>query len=215
MLIIWDEFIPERHERPIKNESDAFFNAYETLNRNRELNGGNPIQLLALANANDLANPMFISLGLVRKAEQMKKKGQEISLDYERGIGLFILQDSPISNKKKTTALYRLVNGGSFKEMALNNSFVDLDDTNVKSCPLIEYKPVVSVGELTIYEHKSKHNLYVSTHMSGSVDYYRIDSEVEKARFCKNYLWVWLSVIDNNVIFEEYLCLALLTKYYK
>ena len=35
-LWIFDEFIPERHERPIKNEGAAFLNAYETMNRNLE-----------------------------------------------------------------------------------------------------------------------------------------------------------------------------------
>ena len=37
--VIFDEFIPEKHERPIKNEAVAIYNAYETINRNRELNG--------------------------------------------------------------------------------------------------------------------------------------------------------------------------------
>ena len=37
--IIFAEFIPEAHERLIKNEAAALFNFYETINRNRELDG--------------------------------------------------------------------------------------------------------------------------------------------------------------------------------
>jgi hypothetical protein len=73
-LQIYDEFIPEKHERPIKNEGAAFLNAYETINRNRELKGRKPLQCICLANANDLANPIFMELRLVRKAEQMRRK---------------------------------------------------------------------------------------------------------------------------------------------
>jgi hypothetical protein len=73
-LQIYDEFIPEKHERPIKEEGKALLNSYETINRNRELNGKKPVQLLCMANANDLANPVFMELGLVKKAYEMKKK---------------------------------------------------------------------------------------------------------------------------------------------
>ena len=30
--LLYDEFIPERHERPIKHEGEAFLNGYETIN---------------------------------------------------------------------------------------------------------------------------------------------------------------------------------------
>lgn len=62
-ILVYDEFIPERHERPIKNEGAALLNAYETINRNRELKGHRPLQLLCLANSNDLSNPIFMELG--------------------------------------------------------------------------------------------------------------------------------------------------------
>ena len=37
--ILFDEFIPSDGERPIKREFEAFLNFYETVNRNRELEG--------------------------------------------------------------------------------------------------------------------------------------------------------------------------------
>ena len=42
ILLVYDEFIPEKHERALKHEGAAFLNAYETINRNRELQGRDP-----------------------------------------------------------------------------------------------------------------------------------------------------------------------------
>jgi hypothetical protein len=210
-LKIYDEFIPEKHERPIKNEGSAFLNAYETINRNRELTGRKPLQCLCLANANDLANPIFMELRLVRKAEQMRRKKQEVYIDREKGIGLFILDKSPISQQKKTTALYRLTGGSNFERMSLNNDFSGEEIGRISSKPIAEYKPIVSIGEITIYEHKSNRTFYISTHLTGSPPTFGT-GEAERARFIRQYKWIWDEYMENNIEFEEYLCEILLTK---
>ena len=213
-VLIYDEFIPERHERPIKNEGSALLNAYETINRNRELKGEPPLQLLCLANANDLSNPIFLELNLVAKAERMRKKGQEISIDKKRGIGIFMLSESPISDRKRNTALYKLTKGSEFEKMSIDNDFVQRNYNNVVARPLIEYKPVVSVGELCIYSHKNSGKLYVSTHATGSPPTFTA-GEYDLSRFQRAYFWIWSEYMQNNVEFEEILCEILLTKYYK
>jgi hypothetical protein len=208
---LYDEFIPEQHERPIKNEAAAFFNAYETINRNRELTGRKPLQVLCLANANDLANPLFLELGLIRKAVQMRRKKQEIYIDNERGIGLFILARSPISEKKKQTALYKLTGGSTFEKMSINNDFSGNEIGRLATRPLIEYKPIVTVGEITIYQHKSSRVYFISTHKIGSPPSYGTGA-AETARFRRAYQWIWDEYMENNIEFEEYLCEVLLTK---
>lgn len=213
-ILIYDEFIPERHERPIKNEGSALLNAYETINRNRELKGEPPLQLLCLANANDLSNPIFLELNLVAKAERMRKKGQEISIDKKRGIGIFMLSESPISDRKRNTALYKLTKGSEFEKMSIDNDFAERNYNNVVVRPLIEYKPVVAVGELCIYSHKNSGKLYVSTHATGSPPKFTA-GEQDLARFQRAYFWIWSEYMQNNVEFEEILCEILLTKYYK
>lgn len=213
-ILIYDEFIPERHERPIKNEGSALLNAYETINRNRELKGAKPLQLLCLANANDLSNPIFLELGLVKKAEQMIKKGQQISIDKNRGIGIFMLNGSPISSKKRNTALYQLTKGSEFEKMSIENDFAERDYTNIVARPLAEYKPIVAVGEICIYSHKSNGKFYVSTHVTGSPPRYS-SGENDLKRFQMVYFWLWSEYMHNNVEFEEILCEILLTKYYK
>lgn len=212
-VLIYDEFIPERHERPIKNESAALFNAYETINRNRELKGEPPLQMLCLANANDLGNNVFLDLGLVRIAENMRKKKREVWTDPKRGIMLIILQASPISSKKRHTALYKLTDGTEFSEMSLDNNFADEDAATIRSMPVSEYKPVCRVGEITIYRHKAKREYYVSSHHTGSPPVYGA-GEIELTRFKRAFQWVWLEYLKDNIIFEEKVCEILLTRYF-
>ena len=213
-LLIYDEFIPEVHERPLKNEGAAFFNAYETVNRNRELSGRKPLQVLCLANANDITNPIFVELGLVSKAETMLRRGQEYSIDKRRGVGVYMLNNSPISKVKRDTALYKLTSGTEFSRMSLDNSFTEIENTQSKSRPIVEYKPLVRIGELTIYQHKSNGRLYVSTHMSGSCTTYTA-SPNDLDRFNRAFGWVRVEQLENNVDYEESFCEILLTKYLK
>lgn len=212
-LLIYDEFIPERHERPIKNEGAALLNAYETINRNRELQGRKPLQMLCMSNANDLSNPIFLELGLVGKAERMKRKGQEVSIDQRRGIGIFMLTNSPISEAKKETALYRLTTGSEFERMAIENDFAEREYAEVKHRPLQEYRPEVAVGELCIYSHKTTGRLYVSTHVSGSPPTYTA-GEQDLKRFRRSWGWIYQEDMAGNIDFEEVFCRILLTKYF-
>ena len=64
-VLLYDEFVPEKHERALKYEGSAFANAYESLGRNREVQGRPPLQVLGLANAFNIANPIFLEFGLV------------------------------------------------------------------------------------------------------------------------------------------------------
>jgi hypothetical protein len=211
--IIYDEFIPEKHERPIKNEGAAFCNAYETMCRNRELQGKKPIQMLGFANANDLANAIFMELGLVKKAEEMKRKKQQLYINKERGICLIILEDSPISERKKNTALYRLRRGSDFEGMSLGNNFTGEEVGRINSRPIIEYKPIVVVGELCIYQHKSNRTFYASMHTTGTPPSFGT-GDTELCRFIRQYSWIWDEYLENNIEFEDYLAEILLTKYF-
>lgn len=209
--LVFDEFIPEKHERQIKNEAEAFFNAVETINRNRELTGGEPLQCVLLSNANNMGNPLFLELGLVSRATKMLSKGVDTYRDEKRGLMLVIIQNSPISEAKKQTALYKLTEGSSFQKMAIDNDF-DEQCSNLRHAPLKELRPLVGVGEITIYTHKSENWLYVSTHRTGSPLTFG-SSVAELNRFRLQYMWVWEAYMMRRVYFEEYLCELLLSKY--
>lgn len=211
-VLIYDEMIPERHERPIKDEANAFFNAIETVQRNRELEGKDPLLVLCLSNSNELANPIFIELKIVKKAMALMNKGIEIDIDRKRELALFILRDSKISQLKKNTALYKLTRGTSFEAMSIDNNFEDMVGVKVVSRNLKEYVPICCIGEICIYKHKSNKTYYVSMHKMGNPEEYTI-SEADVMRFRKKYTYLMDAYLFDNIDFEEYACESLFRKY--
>lgn len=156
--IVFDEFISSDGERPIKNEFSAFLNFYETVNRNRELNGETPVKCVMLGNANRISNPYFSGWHCMKHVLKMLRGKQMVSRDNSRLTILLI--NSPISERKRDTVLYQNANE-SFMQMALDNAF-RTDETNIKSEPLKEFTHIVSVGEIGIYKHKTERRYYVS-----------------------------------------------------
>lgn len=211
-IMIYDEFIPEKHERAIKFEGASFLNAYETINRNRELQGQPPLQVLGLANAFNIANPIFLELGLVGRCEKMRNSGQEIYIDRERGIMIVLLQKSPISKAKADTALYRL-STGRYKDMALKNDFSYNSWDSIQSKALKEYKLLCSIGEISIYKHKAKRQYYVSEHRTGTAPEYKTD-EIDITRYRRSTGAVlYGAYMRNNIIFENMLVKSLFELY--
>lgn len=208
--LILDEFIPEEHEREIKNVGNALFNAYETINRNRELKGEDPLKVFLLANSNNLASEMLITMNLLKIITRMEEKHFTEHLDKKRSLGLWKLDDSPISEQKRDTALYRLA-GEQYSAMALDNQFSHKYASDVMSRNLSEYKPISAIGELTIYRHKSKDMLYVTTHRSGSPRIYDTTDFGIKA-FRRDHIWLQTLEMKHQIEYETELCHILFTK---
>ena len=212
--LIFDEFIPEKHVRILKNEAEALFNAYETMNRNRELKGIEPIQLVCLANSNDITNPVFEYLKLIRIADKMQKGNCDRWTDDRRGIQLILLHRSPISRRKANTALYRLTDDTNFSAMSIDNDF-RVDRSHVNPRPLKEYTPVCSVGELCIYRHKSEPRLYATTHMSGVFNKQYTLSDTDRIHYQRLYRSQWDMYISSKIDFEDVLAEKMFIKYWE
>ena len=212
--ILYDEFIPEKIARPIKGEFDAWANTYETLNSNREIYGMDPMQFLCLANSNAAANPIFMGLGLVSVLEKIKREHRSFWTDERRGILIVNAENSPISEKKKKTALGKLTSGTDFAAMAYENEYAFDDWSNIESRTLKEYRPEVTVGEITIYRHKGRREYYVCQHMSGSPVVYGVNErEIESfSRSANRYRNAYL---DGVMWFENYLAKILFIQYTK
>lgn len=210
--LVYDEFIPERHERPLKEECLAFLNCIETINRNRELQGGKPVKTICLANANDFANPIFVGLQLVRTVENMLEKQKQEYINPQRGIAVYMLTDSPISIQKANTALYKLKNK-DFSDMAIKNIFANFDDDNIKPLNLKQYKPKFGIGELCFYEHKSiPGNYYICGHFSGTIPIYPPTREgANNLRY--KYRGILAKVLLGQMHYESHFDRALLEKY--
>lgn len=212
-LLYFDEFVPEKCSRPIRNEAETLVSAYESINRNRELQGRKPLQMIATANALDLSNCHLVYHRLVRPLEKMEKTGNVMYVERERGVCIIYLRDSPISARKKTTALYKALEGNSaYSKMALDNNFSFEDRSDIRSRPLSEYKPLVTVGEVTVYQHKSTDLYYVSPHRAGSPPRYAT-GETDLERFRRGYGFLWLAILEHRIEFEDFLSKTLLTTY--
>ena len=201
-IIIYDEFIPETSARPIKDEFKALMNVIETVNRNRELKGIKPVKVVCMANSNKLDNPIFLGLEIVNKVAKMADKGQEVYNDASRELTVYMLMNSPISKKKAQTALYKLTAGNDFQRMALQNQFNVYTD-NIRPSRIIEYRPVVQIGELRIYKHKSRKEYYVCCSGNGTFAKKFTTSDIDCERFRTHFIYLYDAYIRNNVWFED------------
>lgn len=213
--LIYDEFCPESHERLIKNEASAFLNCIETISRNRELSGKPPLKVICLANSNQLGNPLFIELRLVRVCEKLRNQGEDLYLNQKRGVAVLMPHDSPISHAKRGTSLYKLTGERSeFGQMAIGNEFVSEGFSPAKSLDLKGLTPMVTVGSITIYKRKSegKPRYYCSEHRTGNAPVYQ-DNDIDMVRFHNTFPWVRDQYINNNILFENHYAEICLKKY--
>lgn len=203
-LIIYDEFMRMPTERTMKNEGFAFADMYESINRNREFAGKDPLKVVCLSNANDLANELFIYYSLVDRVEFMIKHNRMQYLDYGRGFALLRFDDSEISKKKKNTALYKFTGEDShYTKFAVENSFKETEIPTIKSQPLNEYIPIVSINNICIYKHKSGQKYYCTYHKSGTYEKYDT-SDIDLKRFIRKYIYLWEAHLNENMFFESY-----------
>lgn len=203
VVVIFDEFIPEKHVHKISHEGEAFLHFYETVNRNRELEGKPPLKVYLLANSINLNNDILITLGVVSRIADMKVKGQKRYTDKKRGIYIELMENSEFSTAKADTALYRLAGGTSFSEEALNNNFSGDDMSMVtKDVNLIEYKPILGFDIYTVYQHKNDGSLYIAKKRADGVKHLQAtDRDIMYWRFAPTYR---LAVLQRDIKFDDY-----------
>lgn len=204
-IMAYDEFIPEKHITKIRGEYEAFLNAYETVNRNRELEGKPPVKCVCCANTNRLDSPIFEGAGLIQYVERMRKEHRNVSYLPDRGVLLVDTFDSPISEKKATTAVYRLAGKESeFYKMAIQNSFADLDNANISKENLKNYDPVFVLGDVCIYRNKTLDCVYyASRHIKGSPPVYKGNKEgVDKLKLQRSGTLLMMKL--GEVRFEDF-----------
>lgn len=202
---VYDEFIPEMHVKKIKEEGTAVLNAYETINRNREIEGRPPVNLWMLANSNDIYNEVFKTLDLVSDAEKMVNRGLPDKYYPDRGLALHILPPSDaFKEEKQKTALYRLTKGTQFYEMALENSFAYNDFSLIAHRPLQGLRPWVCVDGAYIYKKKGDSEIYV-TYASAKVPIFNTKMKQDALRFRREYgVLMQPYFINAKIVFESY-----------
>lgn len=154
-FVLFDEFIEKRSLS--FRQFECFVSFYETVNRNRELLGEQPLCCILLSNSQKLGNPILAGYGLITIIENMIRTGQK----EFRKKGLYLsLPSSGVSDLKRNTANYMLINGTKIADEALSNAFAFDSFYGVKKQNLNEYTPVVQIDDLYIYKHKANGQLY-------------------------------------------------------
>lgn len=203
---IYDEFIPERHVKKIKNEGGALLNAYETICRNRELSGQDPLRLWLLANSNDIYNQIFVELGLVAKIEKMIRRNKTDKYIKDRGLAIHLINNNEeFISEKRETALYKLTRGSQFSEMALDNKFSYNDFSLIRHENITGFRPICSFGKGFIYGKKGDSYLYVTYAAARCPAYYDIDTEQGRRNFYADIgRRIHEYFISSRIAFESY-----------
>ncbi len=152
-FIIHEEFI--ENKRFMFDQFKAFVRMYETVNRNREIEGFEPVKVVLLSNAQRMGNPILRGYNLIPIIENMQKNNQRVLITND-GQKRIELPFSKVSDEKKNTALYKATEGALFQREALNNNFVNDSFTGVKKVNINEFTPMVCIDDIYIYKHKSE-----------------------------------------------------------
>ena len=202
-FIILDEYQKDDLDYYRKGEGMALANLYETVNRNREIQGRPPCILIGMSNAVGMANPYFLQWNIVDTVDEMVGTKRRWRYLLDRGILLVDLSDSPIARKKKDTALYKSLAGTDFYRSSLQNQYAAEERSKTQSRNLSQYKPVVVAGRLCIYRHKNGQEWYVTKHISGSPVRYGT-GHYDLARFRSRYRPLYLAYMNRKIVFETY-----------
>lgn len=152
--IFFEEFIPEKHKRKIKGEGQALLNLYETVNRNRELFGEKPVELIMCANGIDLANPILLELGATSLIGKMLANNQRRLTVPEKKLYIEIIPRTKVSELKEQTVLYQLASD-EFGVDSLDTKFRGADLEFIrKNVNLRSYKTEFSYGEYVFFSNK-------------------------------------------------------------
>lgn len=155
--VVFDEFIELGTLN--FNQYKTFSHFYETVNRDRELEGEDPLKVILLSNAQKLDNSILAGYDLISTIEDMIKNGIEIRSSRDHTI---MLPKSNVSELKKDTALYRMTKDSDFYDEAINNSFANDSFTGVKKRKVIEYVGLCQIDDMYIYRHKHDNHYYIT-----------------------------------------------------
>lgn len=204
-IMAYDEFIPETHVRKMAGEATALFNCYETVNRNREMEGEPPVYFIGMANAFDIACPIFMELGIVSELEKCIAKGKSTYEDVERGLRVVLLETpEEFEEEKKQTALYKLTAGTTYYNMALSNDFSYNDFSLIKHVNLKGWRPVCSINK-RYYIYRSKDGRLHVSYMTAQCTDYNIEHRQELTKLKRNLASIVQELfMRGKITFESY-----------
>lgn len=203
--VFYDEFIPERHVRRMKDEGGAFLNALESIGRNREMLGEPPLKVYCFANSYNIYTPILQSVGLINRIERMLVRGETDAYLPERCCAIHLLAPrEKFLEAKQNTSLYKFAQGTEFANMALNNEFVYNDFSNISYRNVSGYRPLCSCEHMYIYAQKGGRGLYC-TYTPARVPHYKTHIPVDRMSWARKYRVLCKDrLISGMVVFETF-----------
>ena len=202
--ILFDEIAPSERVRKtpeIKAAGYLFSQAYETINRNRELEGQPPVIAIMLANAFRLDCDILYYYGLIPIIEGMQRNGQKRCTLPDRSIYIELCEAPDVTDMKRDTVLYKALKGNKHIEnINLNNTFNDYNLTLVRKVPLVEYVPIVYCDGVTIYSHKTTGTLYAKTGVDTCKESY---DATQRSLFAKRWRAIIKAAIIERALFAD------------
>lgn len=203
-FILFDECVQQkRYKTRNMRLAKEFLNMLETISRNREVQGRNPIIVIMLSNPIDLGDALLSGLNFTPLLSKMMIEGKQRITVPERSLHIERLTNVPISEQKKKTSLYKFARGTGFVEESLSGDFVNNDTSIIKKPPLNEYLPLLTLEDtFTVYEHKTKNHFHISTSTMTAKNNLKV---INMEKFRDIFYWKYkVAVIEGVVTYDNY-----------
>lgn len=188
--IIFDEFIPQKRARPIKNEFQAYKNIMESVYRNRPVEDANKITTWFFGNSNAIMSNILIGYRLIPDIYNAVKNKTEVTQVDRCETTIILPFKSKVSINKNSNPFYRNLPKNQ-KLMEIYNEFADMEDDHVKHQNLKEFIHDFKTPAFSVWIHKSDFRFYVTKPMKAvaSEVFLNTQSSLEKWQTeCKKFL---------------------------
>lgn len=170
--LVFDEFIPAPWERKVtKLEGEAVLDLYETISRDREERGLEPLLLVCLANANDLSNEMFNALEITDDVVDMINHKEDIRVIGRKLVVLVDDNKLAIKKDEQNTLIYQDMKDTVWGRVTFNNEFArnDVSCIGFTSLKKMHCRCSVTYKNETWYVYQNDDKFYVCSSRSNKV----------------------------------------------
>ena len=218
--IIFDEFIPNVYDRVNRNEGLQILDFYKTVSRDRVQRGLQEVKLICLANAVNIANPLFDTLQILDTVSDMAVHARHEYYDPERQIFIHLIEDNPdLQEPERKTGLYKAMSGTPWGQMTYSNEFAYNDFSSVKRSTLKGYVCLTGYRYKndTVYIYYNEGKYYLSSSRNNTVPrIYDLSRENEQKAFFMDWaIAIREACIDDRVFFQKYSYYDLIINYKK
>lgn len=221
--MIYDEFVPKIWERSVvKDEGTAYMDLYKSVARDREHRGQKPLTNILLANADNIASPMAVTLEVVDDLTNMIRSKKHIYYNDDRFIFMNKLETTDSFREKEAQSkIYKTMKGTKWAAMALDNDFAYNDLSNISGSENLKgYKPVFKLvynNKLYYcYEHPEKGYYITDTSTNNKIECYNLIKDNDIKAFYMNWVQILkFASLDDKVRYKFYSIYELIINFNK